>query len=187
VTAERRGVAMRKLRLAMFILPALLLLAPAPARAADLVNCAGTATSTRADGSSLDSVSAPGPGGTQDQPFQVDFDGAINVSGSSAAVLKNHSWRVNVWFIPVKTGSDPNEGGDQAITDKTVTVKDYIRFELPGLYYVSGSITGEGAACSGSGWVKVLGNPTGSIPWAGGVVLTGVGLVVVVLARPRPL
>ena len=52
---------------------------------ADASGCQGSATSFTTSGGEIQSVTAPGPGATQDDPFQVDFDGPVTWEGSSDA------------------------------------------------------------------------------------------------------
>jgi hypothetical protein len=168
----------------ILVLFAVLLLLTAPAGAADLEGCQGTAASFDAAGGQIDTLQAPGLGGTQDDPFIVDWDGTVPWEGSSDSVIKNHSWTLSIFLIPIKSDGDPNDAGD-TISEGTEKVSDDLPFRFAGLYYVSGSISGDGgASCSGSSWVKLAGSPVGTIPWDAGVVLTLVGLGLGYLSLP---
>jgi hypothetical protein len=84
-----------------------------------------------------------------------------------------------VFGIPTPLqGSDPN-AADTRDASGTVGVSENAPFRFTGLYYVSGSITGSGGTCSGSGWFKLTGDPIGTIPFfvAAGVLILGLLLL----------
>jgi hypothetical protein len=168
---------------ALILLPGVALAAEGPA-GAELEGCQGQAASTDSDGKPLDTVSAPGgPGSSQDNPFEVDYDGKVAYSGTSTAVIKNHSWTIFLFSAPIKTGGSENAKGTRKAKG-TVTVSDYFPFKVAGLYYVSGALEGEGGACSGNLWVKLTGSPIGTIPWIAGVAFAGLGLLGMLASRP---
>ncbi|HYC07377.1 MAG TPA: hypothetical protein VEG29_05580, partial [Candidatus Binatia bacterium] len=74
-----------------------------------------------------------------------------------------------------------NGDGDQSGTG-TVGVSANAPFRFTGLYYVSGSISGQGGSCTGSGWLKLAGDPVGTIPFFVGVALLVLGVVLAALA-----
>ena len=156
-----------------------------PAGAVDLDGgCEGGAVSQDADGEVLDEVSAPGPGGTKGDPFLVDYDGVVAYEGSTPAPFRDHSWDVKAMGITVKSGGSEN-AQDETTTADEVEVSDYVPFDAPGLYKVSGEITpARGEGCSGSAWVKVAGSPTGSVPWLAGMVSAVGGAALLVWAWP---
>ena len=164
---------------------AAVLLWPTPAGAVDLDGgCEGAAVSSDEDGGVLDEVTAPGEGGTKSDPFLVDVDGVVAYEGSTPSVFRDHSWEVKVMGIPVKDGGSEN-ADEETTTDDEVQVDDYLPFDAPGLYRVSGSIDpAEGEGCSGSAWVKVAGSPVGTIPWIAGVVFTAGGVALLAWAWP---
>jgi len=155
-----------------------------PASAAPLDGgCKGTAQSKDDGGGAVDSLAAPDAAtGTKDNPFDVEYDGTVVYSGSGP-VITDHKWKVGVFGVPVKTGGDENEGKDNT-ADGTETVKDYLPFRVAGLFYVSGDIKGDGGGCAGSGWVRLKGNPAGTIPWLVGVVALVGGAALLVFATP---
>jgi hypothetical protein len=154
-----------------------------PAAAASLKGCKGSAQSLTSSGKPIDTAVAPGPGGTRKNPFKVDYKGTVVYDGSSDTVITNHSWHVEVYGIRVKSGGSKN--GSRATTNNgTEKVKDYIPFRFTGLYYVSGGISGTGGSCSGHIWIKVRGNPAGTLPWVLAIVLTVGGFVILYRSRP---
>jgi hypothetical protein len=155
---------------------ALLLLA-APASAFPLTNCTLQATALAADGSTIGSIASGADDATQEQPFLVDWDGTISYSGSSQIEMKDNTWHVDVFGIPTPlSGGDPNTA-DTRDGNGTVGVSENAPFRITGLYYVSGSLTGSGGSCTGSGWFKLTGDPIGTVPFFGGFGLLILGLV----------
>ena len=177
----RRGLAV----LVFFVLFLSFGLAP-PAGAADLsgsAKCSGQAQSSDSNGRPLDSVAAPGPGGTHDDPFLVDYNGVVRYSGHSGEVITNHSWHLQIFFIPIRSGGSDNSGGDTR-TDGTERPADDLPFRFAGLYYVSGGISGTGGSCDGSAWIKLVGSPVGTVPWIVSLALIVLGLILLFLALP---
>jgi hypothetical protein len=168
----------------------LAVLVAAPAAAFDLNGgCTLDLSSTDASGAALDGASgAPGggQGGTQDDPFIVDWDGTVSWTGSSGSqVFMDHSWQVSVFGIPTPLrGGDPNDGGDTT-ADGSTGVSENAPIELTGVFNVSGDINGaDGAHCDGSGWFKLNGNPLTTIPFWIAVVVAVAGLLLLLGARP---
>ena len=90
-------------------------------------------------------------------------------------VIKDHNWSVSVFMLPTpQSGGDANEDGDTD-GDGTVEVSDTLPFEVTGLFYVSGQISGDGGSCEGSGWVRLTGDAFGTIPFWIGLVLVVLG------------
>jgi len=152
----------------------LVFIAPAAGAANLTGGCQGSATSSDKNGQQLDSVSAPGAGGTGSNPFLVDVDGTVDYKGSSPTVFHNHSWHVDVFGISVKSGGAKN-GTNQSSTSGTEKISDYLPVNAVGLYRVSGGITADEGSCSGSAWVKIAGSPVGTIGWIAGLVTAVLG------------
>ncbi len=162
----------------------------APAAAFDLNGgCTLELASTDAFGAGLDTASGSpegGQGGTQDDPFLVDWDGQVAWNGSTGStVFTNHSWGVSVFNIPTPLqGGDPNDGGETVFTGST-GVSANAPFEFTGLYFVSGQVNGDGGAhCDGSGWFKLDGNPFTTIPFWIAVAIAAIGLLLMWSSRP---
>jgi hypothetical protein len=157
-----------------------------PAGASDLTgsgDCSGSASTKLADGGPS-KVSAPGRGGTESDPFVVEWDNPVPYDGQSGQVFKNHSWKVRVFFVPVRTGGSPNDEGDTT-TNSSVVPKDFLKIKMTGLYYVDGDIAGDGGiSCQGSTFVKLAGNPLVTIPFWFGVILTLGGAWMILGSRP---
>ncbi|MFI5226066.1 MAG: hypothetical protein ACHQ3P_05270 [Candidatus Limnocylindrales bacterium] len=159
------------------------LLAPGTASAFPLDNCSLTLTSVDKSGAPLGTATSGGDDSTTSNPFIVDWDGTVSYQGSTApASIKNNSWEVDVFLVktPLQGASDNGDGNQSG--SGTVQVSANAPFRFTGLYYVSGSITGQGGSCSGSGWFKLAGDPVGTIPFFVGVALLVVGIVLAALA-----
>jgi hypothetical protein len=155
-------------------------MAAGPALGADASGCQGSATSFTAVGEQIQSVTAPGPGATEDDPFTVDFDGPVKWEGSSDAVIANGTWTVTA--RPFSFSGDVTNSSGTTKADGQVTPSEYLPFATPGLVRVTVDLAGEGgASCSVSGWIKFSGNPlTSPLGWialALGVV-GGIGILI---------
>jgi hypothetical protein len=157
------------------------LLVGAPVMAFPLTNCTLQATSLKADGSTVDAIASGAADATQDHPFLVDWDGTVKYSGNSQIAMKDNTWHVDVFGIPTPlTGGDPN-AADSRDGSGTVGVSANAPFRITGLYFVSGSITGSGGTCTGSGWFKLTGDPLGTIPFFVALGILVLGLVMLLL------
>ena len=147
--------------------------------------CEGSGASFDEDGEQLDEATAPSDDvGTEDNPFEVDYDGTVEWEGTTPAPFIDHTWHVDLFGVEVKDGGDENEGKKPG-SSGTEIVEDYLPFKVTGLYYVSGEITAaEGGSCSGNMYVELVGSPVGTIPWLAGIVFTGLGLALVFLSYP---
>lgn len=175
----------KRLALASLLASLALLAAVAvPAAAFPLTNCTLTLTSLGADGSTIDTASEAG-GGTLDDPFVVDWDGAVHYTGTTGSlVLMDHSWHIDVFLIPTPLrGGDPNTGGDTDGED-TVDVSDNAPFPLAGLFHVSGEITSDDGSCAGSGWFKIDENPFTTIPFWAAVAVVVFAVILLWFSRP---
>ncbi|MEN3273383.1 MAG: hypothetical protein V7636_2144, partial [Actinomycetota bacterium] len=129
---------MRKLAVGAVSAFVVLVLAASTAGAATLNGgCQGSATSTDKNSQQLDTVSAPGAGGTGAHPFVVDVKGDVQYEGTTPGVFHNHSWHIDVFGISVKTGGSAN-GTNKSSTSGTEQADDYLPVNAVGLYYVSG-------------------------------------------------
>jgi hypothetical protein len=165
-------------RLAIFALPVLILLMPASVGAFPLTNCTLDLTSLDANGVALDTATAGGEDATLAAPFLVDWDGTVAWVGTMGTqVITDHHWGVSVFLIPTPlSGGDPNEGGDTT-GDGTVDVGINLPFRVTGLFHVSGSIAGTGGSCAGSGWMRLVGDPFGTVGFWLGLLLILLGLL----------
>lgn len=147
-----------------------------PASAAEAVGCQGMAVSYTQAGTELDRVTAPGPGGTNEDPFLVDFDGTIRWSGSSDAVLQNGAWSVSIGGFPL-SGDVTNESGTrEASGTDTIGSKlpAFVKTILQGeaKILVTGEVTGSGGqSCVVAVWIQ---NAGAGSPVASPMGITGI-------------
>jgi len=150
-----------------------------------LDGCTMSAQSMRADRTILDKASGPGAGGTQDAPLEVDSNGSVPWSGATGSqVIKNNSWHIEVFYLPLFRGSSANADGETS-AEGTVDFRKDAPFRFTGLYFASGGISGDGGRCDGSGWFKAIGDPIGTVPFLAGLVVMILGLVLLALAVVR--
>ncbi len=85
-----------------------------PADGAPVSGCSGQAVSTDSHGRTLDKATAPGLGGTADDPFHVDVNGRISWRGSTDGVLRNGTYAVKASGFTVASGKFENAQGNRA-------------------------------------------------------------------------
>lgn len=165
-------------RLAFMALPALILLIPASASAFPLTKCTLDLTSLDGNGNSIGTATAGADDATQADPLLVEYDGSVEWAGTQGSqVIKDHKWSVSIFNVPTPlSGGDPNTAG-KTDGSGTVTVRDNLPFRFTGLFYVSGGIAGTGGDCAGSGWMRLTGDPFGTIPFWAFLVLVVLGLL----------
>jgi hypothetical protein len=167
---------MRRLIAAGGVATLLLLYLALPAAAADLTGgCTLEARSFDANGTQLDQGSLPGAAvgpiatvGDQNNPFRVDFDGSVDfVFRTGSTVFQNNHWSIQVQGIPVLSGSDDNPLDVDETGTVTISKVSLVPGPIVGLFHVTGDLYGNNDAdhCHGDGWVYLVGNPAGSLPW----------------------
>ncbi len=137
-----------------------LMLLPGAATAFPLTGvCSMQATSVDAKGESLDTAASGNGSASEAAPFKVDSEGAIKWTGAVTTALPNATWHVDIFGIPVQSGS----GGGTSLTGSgTVSLKDLVPFPVTGKYHVTGAITSAAGTCEGDGWFEIVGNPVGT-------------------------
>ena len=117
----------------------------------------------------------------------MDPEGSIDFAfHTGTTVFQNNHWEIYAQGLPVPilAGSDDNP----LDVDETgiVTVEEQIKafpFRFVGVLFISGDLWGNGNAshCHGEGFVQILGDPVGTIPWdvaAALILLSGLVLLV---------
>ncbi len=183
---------MRHARRTIFATMAAGLLAMTAATAAvgaDASGCEGSATSTDSTGATIQTVTAPGPSATQDDPFMVAYDGTVTWEGATEQVIQDGSWTVTA--TPFSFSGEIRNDSGKVKGSGDISPDTYLPFAIPGLVLVTVDLTGaDGATCSVSGWIQFTGNPLASpAGWvaAGLSVLGALGMLLLlrmVLARP---
>ncbi len=160
------------------VLPAALILSvvvPASVGAFPLSTCTMELTSTDASGAPLDTAAGGADDATQADPFQVDWEGEVGYVGSTVQVIKDYTYHIEVFGVPTPLqGGDPNDDNDTE-GDGSVSVAANSPFRAAGLYHVTGTYSGEGGDCTGSGWFLLRGDPVGTVPWIAGLVMAVLG------------
>lgn len=149
----------------------------APAFAAEASGCAGSAVSRDEQGREIDHVTAPGPGGTSDNPFKVDMGGTVAWHGETSSVIRDGTWKVSIGGVPL-SGSFANDEGNRTSGGTEVLgerIPGFVAALLEGnlKMEVKADITGSGGTCTASVWIQGAGSPTFSPLW-----LTGAGFSV---------
>ena len=151
---------------------------------ATLTGCSGDATSVDAKGNPVGSVAAPGePGSSPENPFVVDRNGTVQWSGSTDAVITDHSWTVSLYGIPVKSGSSKNQDQKQQ-TSGVEKIRNFLPIPVVGLFHVTGELSGTGGSCTGDIWLKLAGSPVGTPVWFAGLAALFSGLLAAFFALP---
>lgn len=167
-------------RAAVLALPVLVLamLLPLSVSGFPMTDCTLNLTSLDADGNQLGSAVGDSNDSTMADPFEVDWDGTVEWTGTTGSqVIKDSKWSVSIFNIPTPlSGTEANEEGTND-GDGTVDVGPNLPLRMTGLFFVSGSMTGDGGSCSGSGWMRLVGDPLGSILFWIGLVLIVLGLL----------
>jgi hypothetical protein len=165
-------------RLVVSALAVLILLIPASATAFPLTSCTLHLDSVNANGDVLATADNGADDSTQADPFPVDWDGTVEWTGTTGSqVIKDSDWGVSVFGIPTPlSGSEANEEGTPD-GDGTVDVGVNLPFRMTGLFFVSGSISGTGGSCEGSGWMRLIGDPFGTTLFWVGLILILLGLL----------
>jgi hypothetical protein len=137
-----------------------------PGLAASASGCSGSATSVAKDGDPavpIDTVTAPGPHGTQSAPFLLDSDGTVLWQGQTDAVIQDGTWEVYVW--PFDFGGTIDNADAATVRSGSLDVGSYLP-RMTGLFYAKATLTGgDGATCTASAWMKMRGSPTATPLW----------------------
>jgi hypothetical protein len=145
----------------------------APPPQATATGCRGRAASQTNSGAPLDSVSAPGSGGTASDPFDVTWTGLIQWSGSSTDPVQHGTWSVGI--EPLSGGlsgralklavsslahGDVANDSAKASTSGSTRLSDHLSFRgATGVYRVSWDVHDATTTCTGSAVVNIAGNP----------------------------
>ena len=161
-----------------------------PAGAADATGgCTAKATSVDANGKPLDSVKAPGAGGTSDHPFEVDADGKVTWSASGD--VSGGTWKVETDSTPkLSFGGD---GGLEADKSGTEALREHLTVDVPilgrvrvasGTFKANVVVEGGGKSCTFAGYVKIGRSPLGTPLFYVGALLGLLGLLGVFKSMP---
>lgn len=156
--------------------------------------CSLEARSYEADGETvLDEAFVQGTSteGTDSDPFDVAWDGRVDFRfQTGTTVFANNEWSIYAMGLPVPilSGQDDNpldidEIGFVEIEDMAGGLPRFV-----GLVHVDGVLVGNSGAsmCEGEGWVRIVGDPVGTVPWFVMAALILAGLVFLVATPYTP-
>jgi hypothetical protein len=149
-------------------------------------------TGPAATGSTIDQGEARGPiaegdVGSQSHPFKVSPDGSVDFLFTTPQVFVNNHWAIYAAGLPyaILQGQDDNplDVDETGVVDLSKTMSAF-PFKLVGTIPVSGDLWGNNdtSHCYGEGYVQVIGDPVGTIPWDVAVallIIAGLGLLFV--------
>lgn len=146
------------------------------------------ATGNQVDAAQAVGIISEGAVGSQSNPFEVDPAGSIDFLFTTPTVFQNNSWAIYAQGLPVAllSGSDDNplDLDERGVVSFAEQIKA-LPFRVVGTFLITGDLWGNnnGSHCHGEGYVKVLGDPVGTIPWdiaVGLMVFSGLALLVAV-------
>jgi hypothetical protein len=172
------------LRLALLVVPVVLLAAPTAAAdttdaGVDLTGtggCSVTAVSKDADDTEIGRLSQ-GTSASSDAPLLVAKDGTVGYDARSEELLTDNEWTVTVAGIPVKSGTWPNDR-DKQLRVGTVQIDDYLPVAVTGTMKVEADVVAaDGTDCALVTWVRLDGNGLLSANGLLGIGLLAIGLI----------
>jgi hypothetical protein len=143
-------------------------------------------------GNEVDNAAVAGPipegaVGSQSRPFKIDPEGSIDFAfHTGTSVFTDNHWTIYAQGLPVPIlqgfDDNPSDVDETGIVEVNETIQK-LPFKFVGTVFVSGDLYGNGDTlhCYGEGFVQVLGDPVGTIPWdlaAALILLSGVMLLV---------
>ena len=102
--------------------------------------------------------------GDDSNPFEVSLDGSVDFLFTTPTVFQNNTWAIYAQGVPVPLlqGSDDNPlDVDESGVVNLSNISEAIPFEIAGVFFVHGDLTGNDGAnkCHGEGYVKVGDSP----------------------------
>jgi hypothetical protein len=132
-------------------------------------------------------LAATDTGGSSQTAFKVNPEGGVDFAfHTGSTVFANNHWAIYAAGlpIPILAGSDDNplDVDETGFVSLNSAIKA-LPFRVVGVFDVSGDLWGNNdtSHCRGEGYVQVLGDPVGTIPWdiaAGLIVISGLMLLV---------
>jgi len=171
---------------------ATMLIVAGPAGAADATGCSGSGTSFDGDGKQLDQGSAPGAGGTDADPFEVDVDGRIEYTYQGVDEgIAGGTWDVKILNSPIPAfGGDIEPDAQLPDGDGVEPLKEHFQFgglaPLLGKYKIEIKASGGGAECIVKGVIQINGSLVKSPTFYVSVALVGLGGLLFFTAMGRP-
>ncbi len=138
---------------------------------------------------------------SRQDPFEIDPKGSLTWTATSPGPITNHLWEIYVdiggFQVVIADNEEPepnfdedtqNAGDVADLSAYIEEVSNYAGVELIGVFQVGGDIEGDGGACDGFGFVRLVSEPlsTTIVQIAAGIGLIAlIGLMILVFNRTR--
>jgi hypothetical protein len=182
------------LAVAVVLLPVGVALTATPAGAAEASGCHGDASSSDKSGHGIDTANAPGEGGTESAPFQIDPYGKVAYEYEFDSAMHDGTWSVSTTgalslsFSGKVTSAHEQSGSGTESLKKRLVKKVPILGEVvlfTGLVKVDVDVTAPGGGhCVFSGWVEVKENPARTPLFYAAVVFLVIAALLLFLGWP---
>lgn len=163
-----------------------------PAGAADAKGCSGEGTSFDSEGKQLDTGAAPGAGGTDADPFEIDVDGRVEYTYAGVdAGIAGGTWDVKILNSPIPAfGGDIESSAELPDGNGVEPLKEHFQFSglapLLGKYKIEITASGGGASCVVKGVVQINGSLVKSPTFYVSLAFVGLGGLLFFAAMGRP-
>lgn len=147
-------------------------------------------TSAEVDSAEVAGTIPEGDVGSQSRPFKVDPEGSIDFAfHTGTTVFQNNHWEIYAQGLPVPILSGQDDNPLDVDETGIVTVEEQIKalpFRFVGVLFISGDLRGnqDASHCHGEGYVQVLGDPVGTVPWVLAAALILLSGLVLLVATP---
>lgn len=146
------------------------------------------ATGNEVDNGAMNGPVPEGAVGSQSRPFKIDPEGSIDFAFHTSTVFQNNRWTIYAQGVPVPILKGDDDNPLDVDETGVVSINDTIKalpFKFVGTVFVSGDLWGNNdtSHCYGEGYVQVLGDPVGTVPWivmAALIAMSGLALLVAV-------
>jgi hypothetical protein len=105
----------------------------------------------------------------------VTWDGRVDFRFDTGVLFSNNHWNVRLEGVPVLSGKDD----DPSDLDEVGNLKLDLPIRMVGVFNISGDLFGNGDTthCAGDGWIYLVGDPIGTVPWIIAAILILLGLI----------
>jgi hypothetical protein len=113
--------------------------------------------------------------GRASHPFKVTWVGRVDFRFDTGVLFSNNHWNVRLEGVPVLSGKDD----DPSDLDEVGNLKLDLPIRMVGVFNISGDLFGNGDTthCAGDGWIYLVGDPIGTVPWIIAAILILLGLI----------
>ncbi|MFI5255600.1 MAG: hypothetical protein ACHQ15_09105, partial [Candidatus Limnocylindrales bacterium] len=154
-----------------------LLMWAAPVSAFPLEGCTLTLSAFDAGGTPLGTVAGGMQDGTVDHPLVIDGTGRLLWAGTAVGPVVNPRWQVALFGMPTLIGGQAPSAAQGVLAGSVGA--SALPFPVVGEFHVSMVLVGDaGTACRGGGWVRLTGDPLGTVPF---IAAAGVAIIAFLL------